>query len=159
MLVAKLDVADRVVRLDYRQVAAGGGEAAAMACSPRTSTPATSAGGSSTPPDRPHRRSWPTQRHRLGPVVDDDGRRVDDRFAVEGDHYYAILISDGDQPAVWVLTADTAASQATSYLGLFARAIALYPDDVVALRERKACSLIVPPFVGARFGRRSRTRE
>ena len=105
MFVAKLDVADRVVLLDYRQVAAGGGEYSGhgVFTEDRESRDICwwffdSTG--SAPTIARGRRSG----NGLVLVADDDGRRVEHRFAVEGDELsYAILISDEDQPAVSVL--------------------------------------------------------
>ena len=104
MIVAKLDVADRVVLLDYRQVAAGGAEYSGHGVF--TQDPESrdicwwffdSTG--SVPTVARGRRSG------IGLLlVADDGRRVEHRFAVEGDELsYAILVSDDNKAAVSVL--------------------------------------------------------
>lgn len=104
MLVAKLDVADRVVLMDYRQVAAGGAEYSGhgVFTEDRDSSDICwwffdSTG--SAPTIARGRRSG------NGLVlVADGGKRVEHRFAVDGDELsYAILVSDDDQRAVSIL--------------------------------------------------------
>ena len=104
MLVAKLDVADRVVLMDYRQVAAGGAEYSGH-------------GVFTEDRDSPDICWWffdstgsaPTtargRRSGNGLVLVADGdQRIEHRFAVDGDELsYAILVSDNNQAAVSIL--------------------------------------------------------
>jgi hypothetical protein len=105
MFVAKLDVADRVVLLDYRQVAAGGSEYSGHGVFTEDLETRDICwwffdSSGSAPTVARGRRSG----NGLVLVADDDGRRVEYRFAVEEDDLsYTILVSNAKDPAISIL--------------------------------------------------------